>query len=59
VLRGAGVVACRRDGMNVCYSVADPSAFEVCRLVCDTLARQADVRARELRQGVETLAAAH
>lgn len=58
VLRGSGVVACRRVGMNVCYSVADPSVFEVCRLVCDNLSRQADLTALELRRGVETLASA-
>jgi len=58
VLRAAGLVSCRREGMNVCYTVADPSAFALCRQVGDSLARQAGRRAEELRRGVETLAAA-
>lgn len=49
VLRKAGLVSCRRDGMNVCYTVADDSAFTICRLVCDALVRQADRAAEELR----------
>jgi DNA-binding transcriptional ArsR family regulator len=55
VLRKAGLVACRRDGMNVCYSIADRSAFEVCRTVCDALAEQADQAAAELRRGAAAL----
>lgn len=57
VLRQAGLVRCRRDGMNVCYAVADESVFDVCRLVCDALVSQADRAAEELRRGAETLAA--
>lgn len=49
VLRKAGLVSCRRDGMNVCYRVADPSAFTICQLVCDALVRQADRMAEELK----------
>ncbi len=41
VMRKAGVVQARRDGMNVYYSVADPAAFEVCRLMCSALEQQA------------------
>lgn len=51
VLRAAGVVRCRRDGMNVCYTVADDGVFDVCRLVRDGLARQAERMAMELQRG--------
>lgn len=58
VLRKAGLVGCRRDGMNVCYRVSDDSVFDVCRLVCDALTVQADRTARELRRGADALDAA-
>lgn len=41
VLRHAGLVKSRREGMNVFYSVSEPSAFDVCRLMCDMVERQA------------------
>lgn len=56
VLRKAGLVSCRRDGMNVCYSIADPSAFEICRLVLGALAAQADQVAGELRAACDDAA---
>lgn len=49
VLRKAGLVTCRRDGMNVCYRVADESAFTICRLVCDALVRQTERTAETLK----------
>jgi DNA-binding transcriptional ArsR family regulator len=57
VLRNAGLVRCHRDGMNVCYEVDDASAFDVCQLVCEALACQADLAADELRRGADALAA--
>jgi len=59
VLRKAGLVSCRRDGMNVCYSVADPSVFDVCRTVCDALTRQADRVAAELHRGAAAMEPQH
>lgn len=56
VLRKAGLVTCRRDGMNVCYSIADRSVFAVCRTVCDALTRQADRVAAELHRGAAAIA---
>ena len=41
VLRHAGLVTARRDGMNVFYSVADSAAFDVCRLMCGVVERRA------------------
>lgn len=42
VLRQAGFVTCRRDGVNVYYSVADSSVFQICRAVCDGIERTAE-----------------
>ena len=50
VLKSQGLVRCRREGMNVCYSLEDASVFDVCRLVRDALVRQADRAAEELRR---------
>lgn len=33
LLSSAGIVASRRDGMRICYSLADPLALEVLRLL--------------------------
>lgn len=52
VLRSAGLVRCRRDGMNVCYAVVDQGVFGVCRLVRDSLAVQADRMAADLRDEI-------
>ena len=41
VLRGAGLVRPRRDGMNVYYAVEEPAALEVCHLMCGCLEREA------------------
>lgn len=40
-LYDAGLVAKRRDGNLVLYSVADPMVFELCALVCGSAARKA------------------
>jgi DNA-binding transcriptional ArsR family regulator len=34
VLRGAGVVVCRREGRHTFYRLASPAAADVLRLVC-------------------------
>jgi DNA-binding transcriptional ArsR family regulator len=49
VLRAAGLVRCRRDGMNVCYAVVDHGVFDVCGVVRDSLAVQADRMTADLR----------
>lgn len=37
LLLDAGLVARRKEGLNVFYSVADASIFELCQTVCDSL----------------------
>ncbi|MGQ9495712.1 MAG: ArsR/SmtB family transcription factor [Thermoanaerobaculaceae bacterium] len=41
VLRQAGFVTCRREGVSVYYSVTDPSVFPICRAICDGIEKLA------------------
>ena len=37
VLQQAGLVDRRKDGLRVFYRIADPSVFELCEVVCESL----------------------
>jgi ArsR family transcriptional regulator len=50
VLRQAGFVTCRRDGVNVYYSVADSSVFQICRAICDGIEKAAEEEKRAISQ---------
>jgi len=39
-LAAAGVLARRKDGLQVLYSIADPSIYKLCDLVCGSLEKQ-------------------
>ena len=39
-LTQANVLARRKDGLQVFYSIADPSIFKLCELVCGSLEKQ-------------------
>lgn len=39
-LAHAGMVSRRKDGLQVFYSIADPSIFQLCELVCGSLEKQ-------------------
>ena len=39
-LTQAGVLARRKEGLQVFYSIADPSIFKLCDLVCGSLEKQ-------------------
>lgn len=41
LLHDAGVLSRRKLGTQVLYQIADPMVFELCRLVCDKLNRDA------------------
>jgi DNA-binding transcriptional ArsR family regulator len=41
ILHDAGLVSRRKQGTQVLYRIADPMVFELCRLVCDKLNRDA------------------
>jgi DNA-binding transcriptional ArsR family regulator len=35
-----GLVNRRREGLNVCYSIADPVVFQMCTLICHSAVQQ-------------------
>jgi len=39
-LTQAGVLARRKEGLQVFYAIADPSIFQLCELVCGSLEKQ-------------------
>lgn len=41
VLRSAGLVASRRDGVSVYYRLSDSAVFSICQAVCDSLLHKA------------------
>jgi DNA-binding transcriptional ArsR family regulator len=48
LLHDAGVVSRRKSGTTVFYAIADSMVFELCRMVCDKLNRDA-VKPAKLR----------
>ncbi len=40
VLREAGFVGRRKQGLNSCYGITDPTVFEVCDLVCGSIQKR-------------------
>lgn len=46
VLLAEGLVSRRKDGLRAFYSVADPSVFELCDLICGSLGAQAKAQAK-------------
>lgn len=37
VLQQAGLVSRRKDGLRVFYRIADPTVFDICEVVCESL----------------------
>lgn len=54
-MRLAGLVAARREGTNVYYRVVDPTAFAICRTVCDALESRAAAEHGVVRTGRRTI----
>ncbi|NCO69633.1 MAG: winged helix-turn-helix transcriptional regulator [Acidobacteria bacterium] len=51
VLRRAGLVDCRRDGVNVYYRIVDATVFAICSSVCDSLERQVNAAQEGIARG--------
>jgi DNA-binding transcriptional ArsR family regulator len=51
VLRRAGLVECRREGVNVYYRIEDPTVFSICESVCNSLERQVKTEKQEIERG--------
>jgi DNA-binding transcriptional ArsR family regulator len=49
LLHGAGLVSRRREGTTVYYTLADPSIFQLCDLVCGRLEATLDRKRKALR----------
>ena len=45
-LAEAGILARRKEGLQVFYTIADPSIFQLCELVCGSLERQHERRVK-------------
>jgi ArsR family transcriptional regulator len=59
VLRRAGLVDCRRGGVNVYYAIVDPTVFEICRSVCDSMEKQLNAEKAGIRAGRTAIARSH
>ena len=46
VLRDAGILDRRQEGVSVLYSIRDPSVFELCETVCGSIRRNHELRTR-------------
>jgi ArsR family transcriptional regulator len=57
VLRRAGLVECRREGVNVYYRIEDPTVFAICEGICDSLERQINAEKQGIEQGRAAMSA--
>ncbi len=55
VLRSAGLVTARRDGMNVFYRVEDEIVFRICHAVCDSLLDRAESEVASMERARDVL----
>jgi len=51
VLKRAGLVESRRDGLNVFYQISDEGVFTICRNVCDSLEDRIDREHQAILEG--------
>ncbi len=59
VLKRAGLVECRREGLNVFYRVSDEGVFAICRNVCDSLELRLDRERETVARGKRQMEAVH
>ena len=57
LLRTAGIVEFRRQGVQIYYRIADPAVFAICGVVCGALQRSLDEKRDGLKAGKAALAA--
>ena len=51
VLKRAGLVDCRRNGLNVYYRIIDEGVFSICSSVCDSLELRLDREHQTIIEG--------
>jgi DNA-binding transcriptional ArsR family regulator len=57
VLKRAGLVDCRREGLNVFYRITDEGVFTICRNVCDSLEFRVDREHQAIVEGRQQMGA--
>ena len=50
LLAESGLLCRRKQGLQVFYRLDDPLVEKLCKLVCETIARQAEVQVRQSRK---------
>jgi DNA-binding transcriptional ArsR family regulator len=50
ILNQAGLVSREQQGINVYYQISNPFIFELCELVCNSIAWQVDQKTQQLEQ---------
>lgn len=55
LLAHAGMVARRKEGLQVFYKISDPLIDKLCKLVCETIARDFEAAARKGKRVVAAL----
>jgi len=55
VLKRAGLVDSRRDGLNVFYHISDEGVFTICRNVCDSIELRVDREHQTIVEGREQM----
>jgi ArsR family transcriptional regulator len=54
IMQDAGLVARRQEGNTVWYSIADPTLFQLCDLVCQSLEQRLAAQSNVFRSAVTT-----
>ncbi len=54
VLRRAGLVDVRREGLNAFYSITDPRVFTICESVCSSIGERLDRELEQVQAAVKT-----
>ena len=55
VLRAAGLVTSRRNGVSVYYRISDEAVFSLCEVVCDSLHDRASAEIEAIERGREAM----
>lgn len=55
VLRSAGLVSSRRDGVSVYYEISDEAVFSICETVCQSLHSRANAEIETIERGREAI----
>jgi len=57
ILRKAGLVDCRREGLNAFYRIIDPQVFTICESVCSAIGERLDREREQVQAALASPAA--